>query len=210
IDKNTLSVLGGDNLMKQVFDWDVALQQSKAIAPTAALTRFCSADLPEVSAFFNAASGLGTQQRIYMNGEEGGAGRQIATVVTGPDAGKAYVLGKFNLNTNGSGINANGSWENSLASPFPQDKTIVIANSDGGVGVMNNVVAVYVGMKQSSGSEADKAGLTNGTLKFVNVPGNLTEIANSATRVTNIANGMRFALNTTSPTAFSRPEDGAW
>src|SRR5262249_34910428 len=80
-----------------------------------------------------AATGLGTQERIFMNGEEGGAtGFQLATVVTGPDAGKAYILGKFNLNTNGSGVNAVGAWENSLANPFAQDKTVVIANSDGG------------------------------------------------------------------------------
>ena len=37
---------------------------------------------------------------------------------------------------------------------------------------MTNAVAVYVGTKQSTGSEVDKAGLTNGTLKFVNVTGN--------------------------------------
>jgi len=174
------------------------------------LTRFCSADLPEVGAFFNAATGKGTQQRIYMNGEEGGAGRQIATVVTGPDAGKAYVLGKFNLNTNGSGINANGSWENSLASPFPQDKTIVMNNSDGGSGIMGNAVAVYVGTKQDFGSEVDKAGLNNGTLKFVSVTGNPVEVVNSTSRATNITNGTRFSLTPNTSTVFSRPEDGAW
>src|SRR5262249_21185022 len=151
-----------------VFEWDTAAQQSKTTASTTAFTRFCSADLPEVSGFYNPASGLGTQARIFMNGEEAGTGRQVATVVTGPDAGKAYILGKFNLNTNGSGINANGSWENSLTNPFPQDKTIVINDSDGGSGIMNNALAVYVGTKQNFGSEVDKAGLTNGTLKFVN------------------------------------------
>jgi len=210
IQKNTLAVLGGEDLMKQIFEWNATTQQSNTNPTTTAFTRFCSADLPEVTAFFNPATGLGTRERIFMHGEEAGAGRNVASVVTGPDAGKSYVLGKFNLNTNGSGINANGSWENTLASPFPQDKTVVIANSDGGSGIHNNAVAVYVGTKQSSGSEADKAGLTNGTLKFVNVPGNPTEISNSTTRDTNIANGMRFTLNATTSTAFSRPEDGAW
>ena len=105
-----------------------------------------------------------------MHGEEGGAtGYQLATVVTGPDAGKSYVLGKFNLSTNGSGLDGVGAWENALASPYPQDKTIVIGNSDGGTGIMTNAVAVYVGTKQTTGTEVDKAGLTNGTLKFVNV-----------------------------------------
>jgi len=213
INKNTLTVTGGDDLMKQVFEWDTANQRSNSSPTTSGLSpfsRFCSADLPEVSAFFNAATGLGTTARIFMHGEEAGAGRQIATVVNGPDAGKAYVLGKFNLATNGSGINAVGSWENSLASPFQQDKTIVMNNSDGGSGIMTNAVAVYVGTKQNFGSEVDKAGLTNGTLKFVNVTGNPVEIVNATTRATNITNGTRFSLSATASTTFSRPEDGAW
>ena len=164
-----------------------------------------------MSAFYNAATGLGTQARIYMHGEEGGAtGFQLATVVTGPDAGKSYVLGKFNLSTNGSGLTGVGAWENALANPYPQDKTVVIGDSDGGTGIMTNAVAVYVGTKQTTGSEVDKAGLTNGTLKFVNVTGNPVEIVNTTTRATNITSGTRFTLSGTASTTFSRPEDGAW
>src|SRR6185369_6285828 len=168
-------------------------------------------DLPAVTAFYNPFTGRGTRQRIYMHGEEGGAtGYQMGTVATGRDSGKSYVLGKFNLSTNGSGLTGIGAWENALASPFPQDKTVVIANNDGGTGIMTNAVAVYVGTKQRTGSEVDKAGLTNGTLKFINVTGNPLEIVNSATRATNIADGTRFTLGSTSATTFSRPEDGAW
>jgi hypothetical protein len=210
IHKHTLAVVGGEDLIKRVFLWDATAQASSPTASTTAFARFCSADLPEVSAFYNAATGLGTQERIYTNGEEGGAGREVATVVTGPTAGNAYVLGKFNLSTNGSGIPDSGAWENSLANPFPQDKTIVIGNNDGGNEIMNNSIAVYVGNKQNFGSEVDKAGLNNGTLKFVVVAGNPVEVVNSSTRATNITNGTRFSLSGTSSTAFSRPEDGAW
>ncbi len=56
----------------------------------------------------------------------------------------------------------------------------------------------------------DKAGLTNGTLKFVNVTGNPVEIVDTTTRATNITSGTRFTLSGTASTTFSRPEDGAW
>jgi hypothetical protein len=211
IDKNTLAVLGGEDLIKQVFGWNTALQQSLPTPGTFAFNRFCSADLPEVTAFYNPNTGLGTQERIFMHGEEGGAnGWQMGTVVTGPDAGKSYILGKFNLSTNGSGLTGVGGWENALANPFPQDKTIVVGNNDGGTSIMSNAVSVYVGTKQSTGSEVDKAGLTNGTLKFVNVTGNPVEVVNATTRATNIVNGTAFTLSGTASTTFSRPEDGAW
>src|SRR4029077_6998106 len=122
----------------------------------------------------------------------------------------SYVLGKFNLSTNGSGLTGVGSWENALANPFPQDKTVVVANNDGGTGIMTNAVAVYVGTKQRTGSEVEKAGLTNGTLKFINVTGNPVEIVDQTTRATNITSGTRFTLSGTASTTFSRPEDGAW
>lgn len=210
IDSRTLQVQSGSDLIQQVFLWDAGTQRSFGSPATYPFNRFCSGDLPEISAFYNPATGRGTTERLYMHGEEGGTGLQVATVVTGADAGKAYVLGKFNLSSNGSGLTGVGAWENALASPYPQDKTVVVANSDGGSGIMTNAVAVYVGSKQTSGTQADRAGLTNGTLKFVNVAGNATEIANSTTRATNITSGTRFSLSGTASTIFSRPEDGAW
>lgn len=211
INKNTLAVVSGEDLMKQVYGWDVAQQKSTTSPVTIALNRFCSGDLPAVSAFYNAASGLGSTARIYMHGEEGGnTGWQLATVASGANVGKSYLLGKFNLSTNGSGLTGVGAWENALACPYAQDKTIVIGNNDGGTGIMSNALAVYVGMKQSTGSEVDKAGLTNGTLKFVLVANNPVEIVNTTTRATNITSGTRFSLSSNSSTTFSRPEDGAW
>jgi hypothetical protein len=211
INKNTLAVVNGEDLMKQVYGWNNTLQASDTAPGTFVFNRFCSADLPQVSAYYNATTGKGTQARIFMHGEEGSTtGWQNATVVTGPDAGKSYILGKFNLSTNGSGLTGVGAWENALANPFPQDKTIVIGLNDGGTGIMSNALSFYEGTKTNSGSEVDKAGLTNGTLKHILVAGNPVEIVNATTRATNITNGTAFSLSAISSTTFSRPEDGQW
>jgi Ca2+-binding RTX toxin-like protein len=212
INKSDLSVVNGSDLIQRVYNWNTTTQSLDTTTPiTLAFNRFCSADLPDVTAYYNPATGLGSQARIFMHGEEGGAtGYQVATVATGADKGSAYILGKFNLSTNGSGLTGVGAWENAVANPFPQNKTVVAANNDGGTGIMSNSVSVYVGTKTNSGTEVDKAGLTNGTLKFVNVTGSPVEIVNSTTRATNITNGTRFSLSSTASTTFSRPEDGAW
>ncbi|MBL9145888.1 MAG: hypothetical protein JNM99_19570 [Verrucomicrobiaceae bacterium] len=211
INKNTLAVVSAGDLITSVYGWDATNQVSNSTTGTFAFNRPCSADLPPVTAFYNAASGLGTQERIYMNGEEGGAnGWALANVATGANKGKTYILGKFNLSTNGSGLTAVGGWENLLANPFAQDKTVVIGTNDGGTGIMANAVSVYVGTKTNTGTEADKAGLTNGVQKFINVTGNAAEIVDATTRATNITSGTRFSLSATTSTVFSRPEDGAW
>jgi hypothetical protein len=211
INKNTLAVVSGEDLMKQIYGWNTALQQSDPTATPFAFTRFCSGDLAAPTAFLNPASGLGTAARIHLHGEEGGAGGLLqASVVTGPDAGKSYTLGKFNLSTNGSGLTAVGAWENALACPFPQDKTVVIGLNDGGTGIMNNALSVYTGTKLNSGSEADKAGLTNGVLKHIQVSGSPFEIVDNNTRATAVSSGTPFTLSATTSTVFSRPEDGSW
>jgi phosphodiesterase/alkaline phosphatase D-like protein/arylsulfatase A-like enzyme len=211
IDKSTLAVKSGEDLIKKVYNWNSATQSSDIATSTISFNRFCSADLPSTTAFYNSKTGLGTQERIFMDGEEGGTtGYALATVATGASKGNAYVLGKFNPSTNGSGLTAIGGWENLLANPFSQDKTVVIGNNDGGTGVLSNALAVYVGSKQSTGTEVDKAGLTNGITKFVNITGNPKEIVDDATQATNITNGTAFTLSTTASTTFARPEDGIW
>jgi hypothetical protein len=50
-------------------------------------------------------------------------------------------------------------------------------------------LAVYVGTTQRAGTEAAKAGLTDGTLKFVSVAGSPVEIVNTTTGATNIVSG---------------------
>jgi hypothetical protein len=222
VNKNNLSIVSGSDLITSVYGWNSTTQSLNTTSSILAFNRFCSADLPPVSAFYNPASGLGTLDRILMTGEEGGTtGYQAAVVASGADAGKAYILGKFNISTNGSGLTGVGAWENALANPFQQNKTIVIGTNDGGTGIMNNSVCVYQGTKTNSGTAVDKAGLTNGTLKFVNVAGNPFEITHatdptvngystSTSRATNITSGSAFTLSATASTTFARPEDGAW
>src|SRR5262245_35815349 len=79
IDKSTLEVLsGGDLIQRVVLDGTAST----------AFARLCSADLPALTAFFNAQTGLGTRERIFMNGEEtGNEGRGFGTVVS---TGTAY------------------------------------------------------------------------------------------------------------------------
>lgn len=218
INKSTLQVVSGSDLIHNVYGWNAATQSTGALLPNANFNRFCSADLAAPTAFYNASTGMGSQTRIFMNGEEGGStGYAMATVATGVDKGNAYVLGKFNLSTNGSGATGVGAWENLLANPYSGDKTVVIGTNDGGTGLMNNTVSVYVGTKTNTGSEVDRAGLTNGVMKFINVTGHADangatndEILNTTTRTTGIASGTTFTLGDTASTTFSRPEDGAW
>jgi hypothetical protein len=210
VDKQTLAVVSISDLMQNVIDINGVVHNA-ANSNGTAFNRFCSGDLPAVTAFYNPATGYGTQERIYMHGEEGGAtGWNQATVVTGPEKGNSYTLAKMNLSTNGSGLSGVGAWENTLANPFPQDLTVIAADNDGGTGIMTNSVAIYVGNKLPTGNAVQRAGLTNGTLYFVNVVGNPVEITNSTSRATGITSGTRFLLASTSSTTFSRPEDGAW
>lgn len=119
-----------------------------AVAPFNGIGRHCSADLPGPGAF--KFGSLGTDARIFMNGEEiGNPGRAFAYVVTGPGADQAWELPRL----------GDYSWENSVASPFAQEKTIVIGLDDSSPGN----VYVYVGTKQSTGNDIERAGLTNGT-----------------------------------------------
>jgi hypothetical protein len=61
------------------------------------------------------------------------------------------------------------AFENVVACPYPQGKTVVICTDDSSVitGVLPNVgseVYIYIGTKQSSGHPVERAGLTNGFL----------------------------------------------
>jgi hypothetical protein len=213
INKSDLSVISGSDLTKSVYLWNGTSYTKYDAANTTALAafnRFCSADLPEVSAFYNAATGLGTQQRIFMNGEESGAeGRAFAHISTGPDAGSSYelpYLGKF-------------SWENSVASPLASNKTIVAGMDDATPGQ----VYIYIGTKTNTGNDIEKAGLSGGKLYGVAVTGLTTEVSTSfpAANTTFTMKDLGLVQNTTGATLntnsnaagvtnFLRPEDGAW
>lgn len=214
INKSDLSVLSGSDLIRKLNLWNgSSFTQYDSAAPAAstlAISRFCSADLAPVSAFYNAVSGKGTQERIFLNGEESGAeGRAFAHIVTGTNAGTSYqlpYLGRY-------------SWENAMACPSSGDSTVVIGTDDATPGQ----VYVYIGAKTSTGTEIEKAGLQNGLKYGVKVTGLATEVSGSM-----IAPNTRFsleplgdvssmtgaALETLSTskgvTRFLRPEDGAW
>ncbi len=213
INKSDLSVVKGSDLIQNVKLWDGTTYKTYNTTNTsdlAAFNRFCSADLPEVNAFYNPKTGLGTQARIFMNGEESGAeGRAFAHVVTGTEAGTTYELprmGKY-------------SFENAVANPFTGDKTVVLGTDDTTPGQ----VYVYIGTKTNAGNEIEKAGLTNGKLFGVAVTGLTTEVsetiptANTAFTLADLGNVETIngaTLNTNSNNAgvtnFLRPEDGAW
>jgi hypothetical protein len=90
-------------------------------------------------------------------------------------------------------------------------------------------VYVYIGEKQSTGSEIEKAGLHGGNLYGIKVTGfALEDVASAAARTSGIPSGTRFGLHSfgdvrsltgaqlqtasvsAGTTEFLRPEDGAW
>ncbi|MBS0266656.1 MAG: hypothetical protein JSS02_32305 [Planctomycetes bacterium] len=198
IDKYTLKVLGGQDLIQTVKTDTGTVLTGSALN----FSRFCSADLPATSAFYNANTGLGTQARIFMNGEESGSSsRALANIVTGSEAHTSYVLSKF------SGTGA--SWENLLANPNSGNKTIVAASNDTSPSGKNYF---YVGTKTDTGTEIDKAGLTNGTLFTVKVDGVTAESRANALGTSTPDYDGHFTLssNLSEGTSFLRSEDGVW
>jgi VCBS repeat-containing protein len=210
IRKDNLQVLRGEDLIQRVVKWNALTSSYDApsTGPTNAIRRLCSADLPELSAFYS--NGVGFNGRIFMSGEETGSeGRAFGHVVTGGFAGTSYDLprlGKF-------------SWENSLAHPTTGLKTVVVGTDDSTPGE----VYIYVGTKTNAGSPVERAGLTNGTLYGVAVQGLPSENRNVRTPdgtpftlapLGNVENKTGAQLQTDSTAAgvtkFLRPEDGFW
>ena len=211
---NTLQVKWGEDLVQNVYTWDTGLNLH-VLAPTVQFSRFCSADLPAYTAFFNPTTGKGFAGRLFMDGEEVAGGRAFAHVITGDGKGTSYELahlGRF-------------PWENSVAHPNAGDKTIVVGPDDSTPGN----VYVYVGNKRTVGNPAEQAGLvagalygikvTNGGANYLNGPvtrenngpisgtfvlENVSDVATSSGDVlqaTSVARGL---------TEFAKPEDGAW
>jgi hypothetical protein len=155
---NSLQVKWGEDLIRRVLTWDATAGAFADTTGVAQFNRFCSADLPPLTGFFNPANGKGFKGRIFMNGEESGdEGRAFGHVVTGEEKGTSYelpYLGKF-------------SWENSVAHPDAADKTIVVGLDDSTPGQLY----VYVGDKQDYGNPVERAGLQYGKLYGLKVPG---------------------------------------
>ncbi|MBY0425654.1 MAG: hypothetical protein K2Q22_08470, partial [Cytophagales bacterium] len=76
IKNSDLSVVSGADLIQNVNLWNgsgYTTYNSLNPSTLAAFGRFCSGILPVPSAFLNTVSGLGTMERIFMNGEEIGS-----------------------------------------------------------------------------------------------------------------------------------------
>jgi hypothetical protein len=203
VDKKSLEVLHGEDLIKQLWSWNAA---SNAYVPgTRALSRLCSADLPEIAAFYNPASGLGYNGRIFMNGEESGTeGRAFAHLLDG-NSYELPALGKF-------------SYENSVAHPNTGDRTVVVGLDDSGGGQ----VYVYVGQKSASTDPVSAAGLNGGVLYGIKASGVAVEDATNGIPsrtaftafnlgdVSGVSGATLETMSGTNVTKFQRPEDGAW
>ena len=211
IDRQTLQVGHGQDLIQQTYLWNPPT--SAYALGTTGFARFCSSTLPQRSAFYDKASKTGTKRRILMNGEENGAlGRAFAHVVSGPNAGTSYELPRL----------GKLSFENAVPNPATGIKTLLAASDDfalpGG-----GELYMYLGTKQNSGTDIDKAGLTNGSLFGIAVNGIPDE-----DRLAGIPSGSRFSMvnhgdvshingaelqamdDATNVTKFLRAEDGNW
>jgi hypothetical protein len=195
IRKSDLAVLNGEDLMTNIMLWD-PIGETYVNGFGEVFSRFCSADLPAVSALFNSHTGKGFNEgRIFMNGEEddgAGFGRAMAHLAGGLQQGTSYELPLMGRHP----------WENLVANPYEQDKTVVAGLEDGDLAASH--VFIYIGEKQFTGSPIDKAGLTNGTLYAMAIAGFAVEP---------VANGFSGTFSLVAPgggTGLNRVEDGQW
>ena len=215
---------------------------------TTVIQRLCSADLAAPGAYlYTATDGTvyGTAARIFQSGEESGGiasgfasgfsgdlgpegtvhfGRQFAFIATDDlntpqnEARTAYELPHGGL----------FAWENNLANPYSQRKTIVMGMDDTSPGQ----IYVWVGDKQTTGNVVERAGLTrqssNDNLYVIKVNGLATDAsgATNESRTTPLSgtfslvnegdvSGLTGAQletlsDTKGGTQFLRPEDGQW
>jgi hypothetical protein len=196
IRKSDLKVLNGEDLIQDVMLWD-PISESYVDGAGSAFDRFCSADLAPRSAFFNRKTGKGfSDGRIFMNGEETDGGRAFAHIVDGRKDGASYELPKM----------GKAPWENLLASPYSQDKTIVAGMEDGDLNASR--VFFYIGEKTEDGNPVERSGLTNGTTYALAIDGYDIE-SDAMNSIPNAFSG-RFSLVTSGGTGLNRVEDGAW
>jgi hypothetical protein len=211
---------------QQVYLWDVAT--GSYVTGTTQWQRHCSGDLAVETAYY--AHGLGTRDRIYLNGEETTDGRAWARIASGRHTGEAWQLPRF----------GRMAYENAVACPYPQVKTIVACTDDSSAAtgpLPNNgsEVYFYVGAKQATGHPIERAGLTNGWLYglTITVDGQAvieeSDLYGLGTATTGYVGKGRFELvnlgdvsgmtttleletqsNVNSVARFQRCEDGAW
>jgi hypothetical protein len=225
IDKTTLQVLDGKDLIQHVHLYDTAtdsfydpVTDGNPATDPVQFSRFCSADLAATTAFYNPETGLGYDGgRIFLNGEEDGPpfgppGRAFAHFASGSQSGNTYELpwlGKL-------------AHENVVASPYTGDSTVVATMDDSSP---TGQVYFYLGQKQATGSDLDKAGLIGGDFYGIKVDEMLTETTGAdPLGADNVSSFTMYNFGDVSEksgaaleseglgnvTGFLRPEDGAW
>ncbi len=217
---------------------------------TTVLARLCSADLAAPSAYqwFDASTGTfyGTSSLIFQTGEESGGTAFGPAFVTSSNSGAgigpegrvdfgrqfAFIANDDPLT---AGVNEartayelphSGlfSWENNIANPLSQLKTIVAGMDDSTPGQ----IYFWIGDKQVSGNVVERAGLTRqsaiDSLYVVKADGLQDETANGAYNgnfqllksgndgdVSALTwNQLDADSNSKGGTRFFRPEDGQW
>jgi len=207
IDSRTLEVLDGHDLIQWVRTNPTGAPTWNPAAKGVALSRFCSADLPDQSALYNRKTGRGYSGRIFFSGEEVGAeGRAFAHVLDGTSWELPHL--------------GNMGYENILLNPATGDTTVAAVTDDTSP---SGQVYIYVGTKQSTGTPIERAGLASGPLYGIKVAGMRTDpdapLAQTAIPFTleEIPGAAQMtgaqidaASDALGVTEFLRPEDGAW
>jgi len=176
------------------------------------ISRFCSATLVQAGklSFKDGSTTYGYDGAVYLAGEEDG------------DSG--YARG-FAFDMNGNAINLPrmglASWENLMPNLKPGKNTVVMGNEDGSA--TDSQLFMYVGTKTTSGTFADKAGLTNGELSVLNIADIANDNAFRAKYGKSKPADVTFAKtawegdiktqaadHAAKGTEFSRVEDGQW
>ena len=205
VDKQTLKVVSAQELGQNMYLYNPATKSYEPL-PTA-LARLCSADLPKQSAFYDKTTGLGTKAHILLNGEEVAEGRALGWIASGAEAGNVYELPAF----------GHFAIENLLASPNTGSRTVVIGNED----ATDGQLYVYVGDKQSTGTEIERAGLTNGQLYGIRADfqheASAGQSLNGTFHLAALGDvsgtdgaGLQKTSEKAAATGWLRPEDGAW
>jgi len=176
------------------------------------ISRFCSANFVPAGAlsFKDGGTTYGYEGAVFLNGEEdasNGYGRAFAYDMDG----NAINLPRIGL----------ASWENVIPNLKPGKNTVVMANEDGSA--TDSQLFMYVGTKTTTGTFAEKAGLTNGDLNVLTVPNITNDNAFRTTYGKNKAVDVTFTKTTwegdiktqaldhaAKGTEFSRIEDGQW
>ena len=167
IDPRTGVVQGGSDLITSVQYWQYGMPGQYGTTPVApvgateghglAFSRFCSGYLTEPGQLYSKNSKRGYDGDLYFANEESGDEGRVFGVTMQGVAWQLPRLGLF-------------SWENTIVAPNRGETTLVLGNEDGGQGQLR----AYWGTKQSTGTEVDRAGLTNGANHVLAIPGGVT------------------------------------